>query len=144
MLAIAVSFLSAINSVVQQQPPSPLPPPAPACPRLPPPPHRCHPLQIITGVVLGTEFGKYGNVLPNDVAIGVLVVICVFVAGFAWSWGECASRHGPICASWCRAAEAFAVYCAVAAVAALVLPLSHLFACLPALACRPPGLAGAF
>ena len=32
--------------------------------------------------------GKYNTSnLPSDVAIGVLVVICVFVAGFAWSWG---------------------------------------------------------
>ena len=100
-------------------------------------------LQIITGVVLGVEFGSYNsrqalysNILaagcsdcvartygfatcrqqagehaktpprhqphawprllhapptcsnlPKRVAIGVLVVICVFVAGFAWSWG---------------------------------------------------------
>jgi len=42
----------------------------------------------ITAAVLGTEFGKYtSGVLPSNVAIGVLVVICVFVAGFAWSWG---------------------------------------------------------
>ena len=27
------------------------------------------------------------NVLPSNVDIGVLIVICVFVAGFAWSWG---------------------------------------------------------
>jgi hypothetical protein len=44
-------------------------------------------VQIVTGVVLAVEFPKYNNVLPNNVAIGVLVVICVFVAGFAWSWG---------------------------------------------------------
>jgi hypothetical protein len=43
--------------------------------------------QIITGVVLAVEFPKYNNVLPSNVAIGVLIVICVFVAGFAWSWG---------------------------------------------------------
>eukprot|EP00887_Chlorella_sp_A99_P000118 scaffold16.g118.t1 len=43
---------------------------------------------IIVGVVLGVEFGKYDTqTLPESVAIGVLVVICVFVAGFAWSWG---------------------------------------------------------
>lgn len=42
----------------------------------------------ITAAVLGIEFGKYTNgKLPDDVAIGVCVVICVFVAGFAWSWG---------------------------------------------------------
>jgi len=45
-------------------------------------------VQSITAAVLGTEFGKYtSGVLPSHVAIGVLVVICVFVAGFAWSWG---------------------------------------------------------
>lgn len=44
----------------------------------------------ITAVVLGVEFGKYTDgVLPTGTAIGVLVVICVFVAGFAWSWGPC-------------------------------------------------------
>ncbi len=25
--------------------------------------------------------------LPNPVAIGVIVLICVFIAAFAWSWG---------------------------------------------------------
>jgi hypothetical protein len=25
--------------------------------------------------------------LPDDVAIGVIVLICVFVSAFAWSWG---------------------------------------------------------
>ncbi|KAL4422990.1 hypothetical protein ABPG77_005470 [Micractinium sp. CCAP 211/92] len=43
--------------------------------------------QITTGVVLAIEFPKYNNVLPTHVSIGVLIVICVFVAGFAWSWG---------------------------------------------------------
>ena len=42
----------------------------------------------ITAIVLGVEFSKYDTSnLPEGVAIGVLVVICVFVAGFAWSWG---------------------------------------------------------
>ena len=43
---------------------------------------------IVTAVVLAVEFNKYpSGVLPSSVAIGVLVVICVFVAAFAWSWG---------------------------------------------------------
>ena len=25
--------------------------------------------------------------LPNSVSIGVIVLICVFIASFAWSWG---------------------------------------------------------
>lgn len=44
--------------------------------------------QIVTGVVLAVEFGTYTTAdLPKRVAVGTLVVICVFVAGFAWSWG---------------------------------------------------------
>jgi len=43
---------------------------------------------IVTAVVLAVEFSKYTDgVLPTGTAIGVLVVICVFVAAFAWSWG---------------------------------------------------------
>jgi sugar porter (SP) family MFS transporter len=43
---------------------------------------------IVTAVVLAVEFSKYpSGVLPSSTAIGVLVVICVFVAAFAWSWG---------------------------------------------------------
>ena len=41
--------------------------------------------QVITAVVLAVEFGKYTTAdLPSNVAIGVLIVVCVFVAGFAW------------------------------------------------------------
>jgi len=43
---------------------------------------------IVTAVVLAVEFSKYPDgVLPTGTAIGILVVICVFVAAFAWSWG---------------------------------------------------------
>lgn len=30
-------------------------------------------MQIVTGVVLGVEFSKHDNTLPNNVAVGVLV-----------------------------------------------------------------------
>jgi sugar porter (SP) family MFS transporter len=43
--------------------------------------------EIIVGVTLKYEFGRYGATLPNGPSIGVLVVICVYIAGFAWSWG---------------------------------------------------------
>lgn len=43
--------------------------------------------QVIVGIVLGQEFSTYGEKLPTNVTIAVIVVICVFVAGFAWSWG---------------------------------------------------------
>lgn len=42
--------------------------------------------QIVTGVVLAKKMEPDGN-LPDATAIGVLIVICVFVAAFAWSWG---------------------------------------------------------
>lgn len=42
--------------------------------------------EIIVAILLAVYFG--GNAeLPNSVAIGVIVVICVFIASFAWSWG---------------------------------------------------------
>ena len=43
--------------------------------------------EIVAGVVLATQFSKYGIDLPHDASIGTLVVICVFIAGFGWSWG---------------------------------------------------------
>lgn len=43
--------------------------------------------EIVVGVTLKYEFAKYGGTLPNAPSIGILVCICVFIAGFAWSWG---------------------------------------------------------
>jgi hypothetical protein len=47
--------------------------------------------QIIMGVLLAVFFGgQGGDVVPYSVGIGILVVVCTFVAGFAWSWGPLA------------------------------------------------------
>ncbi|KFM26855.1 H(+)/hexose cotransporter 2 [Auxenochlorella protothecoides] len=44
--------------------------------------------QLIVGIVLATQFGKYEDgQLPTGTTVGVLVVICVFISSFAWSWG---------------------------------------------------------
>jgi hypothetical protein len=43
--------------------------------------------EIVVGITLKYEFVKYAGQLPNGPSIGVLVCICVFIAGFAWSWG---------------------------------------------------------
>ena len=43
--------------------------------------------EITVGVTLKYEFVKFQGVLPSSTSVGVLVVICVFIAGFAWSWG---------------------------------------------------------
>uniref|UniRef100_A0A1D1ZPI8 Major facilitator superfamily (MFS) profile domain-containing protein n=1 Tax=Auxenochlorella protothecoides TaxID=3075 RepID=A0A1D1ZPI8_AUXPR len=44
--------------------------------------------QTIVGVVLATQFGKYDDgKLPTGTTVGVLVVICVYIASSAWSWG---------------------------------------------------------
>ena len=46
-------------------------------------------MQIIVGVVLGVEFSSVaGTVLPKPVASGVLAVICIYIAGFAWCAGD--------------------------------------------------------
>lgn len=52
--------------------------------------------EITVGVTLKFMFSKslagdFGadmiGKLPHNASVGVLVVICVFIAGFAWSWG---------------------------------------------------------
>ena len=43
--------------------------------------------EIVVGVTLKYEFVKYQGNLPEPPSIGILVCICVFIAGFAWSWG---------------------------------------------------------
>lgn len=43
--------------------------------------------EIIVGVTLKYEFAKYGVSLPSGVSWGILAVICVYINGFAWSWG---------------------------------------------------------
>ncbi|GAB4823873.1 hypothetical protein N2152v2_010919 [Parachlorella kessleri] len=49
---------------------------------------QCCLAMLTTGVVLAIEFAKYGtDPLPKAVASGILAVICIFISGFAWSWG---------------------------------------------------------
>ena len=41
--------------------------------------------QVVTGAVLAVEFQTYSTSdLPKGVAIGLLIVICVYVSAFAW------------------------------------------------------------
>ena len=42
--------------------------------------------QIICGATLGHYFSDGSSKLPDNVSNGVLAVICVYVANFAWSW----------------------------------------------------------
>lgn len=42
--------------------------------------------QVMIGVVLATQLGDHGGV-SKGYAILVLVLICVYIAGFEWSWG---------------------------------------------------------
>ena len=45
--------------------------------------------QVAVGILLGVAFGQYNTqTLPNSITIIALVLICIFVAGYAWSWGE--------------------------------------------------------
>lgn len=49
----------------------------------------CYIFQIVVAICIGSKFGVDGNVvaLPKWYAIVVVLFICVYVAGFAWSWG---------------------------------------------------------
>ena len=44
--------------------------------------------EVTMAALLGVFFhGAVGDHVPADVGVGILVVVCVFVAGFAYSWG---------------------------------------------------------
>ncbi|RYR65356.1 sugar carrier protein C isoform X2 [Arachis hypogaea] len=45
--------------------------------------------QLVIAAAIGSKFGTDGNpgVLPKWFASTVVVFICIYVAGFAWSWG---------------------------------------------------------
>ncbi|CAI7776383.1 unnamed protein product [Closterium sp. NIES-53] len=43
--------------------------------------------QVAIGVLLGTTYASGTGSLSSGYATAVVVVICVYVAGFAWSWG---------------------------------------------------------
>ncbi|XAR66112.1 hypothetical protein NMG60_11012199 [Bertholletia excelsa] len=42
--------------------------------------------QVLVGGLLGAELGDHGG-LSKGCAIVVLILICIYVAGFGWSWG---------------------------------------------------------
>lgn len=45
-------------------------------------------LQVTIGAILGVGFGSSGEgQLSKNLANGVLILICLYVSAFAWSWG---------------------------------------------------------
>ncbi|KAL4419849.1 hypothetical protein ABPG75_006947 [Micractinium tetrahymenae] len=45
-------------------------------------------MQIAVGILLGVAFSRYDTTnLPTSIVSATLVLISIFVAGFAWSWG---------------------------------------------------------
>ncbi|CAI9093937.1 OLC1v1029550C1 [Oldenlandia corymbosa var. corymbosa] len=45
--------------------------------------------QLLIALAIGWKFGIHGNpgALPKWYAMGVVILICIYVAAFAWSWG---------------------------------------------------------
>lgn len=44
--------------------------------------------EVVIAALLGAYFkGALGDHVPSDVGIGILIVVCIFVSGFAYSWG---------------------------------------------------------
>jgi len=45
-------------------------------------------VQVVIAVILATEFGGPGEgTLPKSYAMVLVLLICLYVAAFAWSWG---------------------------------------------------------
>lgn len=47
---------------------------------------RCRCLQIATAVLLALAYHPHTTTIATGPAVACLVLICLFVAGFAWSW----------------------------------------------------------
>ncbi|KAF6154396.1 hypothetical protein GIB67_008805 [Kingdonia uniflora] len=44
---------------------------------------------MAVGILIGVKFGTYGvATVGNGYAATVVICICIFIAGFAWSWGS--------------------------------------------------------
>jgi hypothetical protein len=60
--------------------------------------------QVVIGTLIGVEFGASGDgdgdgAMPKNSAATVVAFICIYVAGFAWSWGPLGT--------WCLARSSF-------------------------------------
>lgn len=45
--------------------------------------------EIVVGVIIATQMGPDGS-LPYAATVGLIIVVCVFIAGHAWGWGPMA------------------------------------------------------
>jgi hypothetical protein len=43
-------------------------------------------MEVLMTVVIATQMTPEGS-LPTAATIGLLVVVCIFIAGHAWGWG---------------------------------------------------------
>ena len=58
------------------------------------------------GILLGVSFGTYNTTnLPSSITYVALVLICIFGAGFAWSWGPLGWLVSPCRGVWCNVQE---------------------------------------
>ena len=48
--------------------------------------------EVVMTAVMATQMGPDGQ-LPQSVIVGLLVVVCVFIAGHAWGWGPMVRRR---------------------------------------------------
>ena len=47
--------------------------------------------EIAMGLLMHQYFGGHtGDTVPHHIGIAIIAVVCIFVAGFAWSWGPLA------------------------------------------------------
>ena len=88
--------------------------------------------EIIVGVLLGYYFHVNHGSLPDNVSNGVLAVICIYVANFAWSWGTQHPLSWGQLMVWLKTHLIWSFACAAG------------FSAMVTYACRSSGLAGAF
>ncbi|WIA37403.1 hypothetical protein OEZ86_014328 [Tetradesmus obliquus] len=43
--------------------------------------------EVIMGVLIALKMDPVTGAIPKDITVGLIVVVCVFIAGHAWGWG---------------------------------------------------------
>lgn len=54
-------------------------------------------MQVVVAVLLAVQFNAHsGQAIDKTIGTVVIVFICLFIAGFGWSWGPLVRPAGPL------------------------------------------------
>ena len=51
--------------------------------------------EVVVGALLAVQFNaRSGQAIDKGIGVGVIVLICLFIAAFGWSWGPLVRARG--------------------------------------------------